>query len=402
MGLNIRPSTSVERKLLFIETLINNTDKVSKVSDNSVLSGIASGIAKIAGKAEKDIVVAVSQLFPDAAFQGQLDIVAENQGIAPRFGAIGSSAYLRLTANPGTLYQTNVHIFSSAEGVRFELEEDMTIGPQGFAYARVKSSTIGKETNVKALSISSITPEPSGHIDVVNEYAAIGGRDVESDETFRIRIKEGANILARGTIAMLEQLFMKINNKVLRVINQGCGRDGKINLSIATQNGTNLSQTELDEILNKSADFFSLTELKPFGTQFYGIKLSNIEYQPIDISLRADIDASYGIDQIRIDIQSKISKYLDIRLFNTADSKVEWDNLLAICQSVRGVKYIPDQYFYPRVDIAVDSFKLPRVRSFLICNLQGQVLSDYSGALSPVHYPSIIDESYHQTILKNV
>lgn len=402
MALDIRPSTSIERKLLFLETLLNSTDKVSKISDNSVLSGVAGGVAKVAGKAEKDIVLAVSQLFPDSAFGDQLDQVALNFGIASRLGAIGSSTYLRITADPGTIYLANTHVFASTDGIRFELEADLTIGELGFSYTKVRSTTTGAATNVNSLTISQVTPNPSGHIDVINEYEAVGGRDIEDNNTLRIRIKDGANILARGTIAMLEQVFMNINSKVLRVFNQGSDRNGKVVVAIATQNGTDLTQTELDELLNKSAEFYSLTEYKPFGYNNYGIILKNIEYQPIDISFRADIDNSYNSDKIRVAIQTNISKYLDFRFFNTATQKVEWDNLLEICKNVPGIKYIADQYFYPRVDLTIDNFKLPRVRSFLMLNLQGQVISNYTGTLSPVYYPNIVDESYHQTVLNNV
>ena len=64
----IKLQTSREKKNLFIETLLNTTDKISKVGPDSVLGGIAGGVAKVAGKAEKDIILAVSQLFPDTAY----------------------------------------------------------------------------------------------------------------------------------------------------------------------------------------------------------------------------------------------------------------------------------------------------------------------------------------------
>jgi len=402
MALDIKPSTSIERKLLFLETLLNSTNKVSKISDNSVLSGVAGGVAKVAGKAEKDIVLAVSQLFPDSAFADQLDHVALNFGVASRFGAIGSSTYLRIVANPGTIYLTNTHVFVATGGVHFELEADLTIGSLGFTYTKVRSTISGVATNVDSLSISQVSPKPSGHISVVNEYQAVGGRDIEDDSTFRVRIKDGANILARGTTAMLEQVFININPKVLKVFNQGSNSNGKIILSIATQNGVDLTQTELDELLSKSAQYFSLTENKYFGYSYYGILLKNISYQPIDISFRVDIDNSYNSDQIRIAIQTNISKYLDFRFFDSSTQKVEWDNLLEIVKSTPGIKYVMDQYFYPRVDLSIDNFTLPRVRSFLMLNLQGQVINNYNGTLSPVYYPNIIDKSYHQTVLNNI
>jgi hypothetical protein len=67
----ITPTTSREKKLQFIEALINNTTLVSKVSPNSVLSGVGSGISKISLKGEKDIILALSELMVDQAYGSQ-------------------------------------------------------------------------------------------------------------------------------------------------------------------------------------------------------------------------------------------------------------------------------------------------------------------------------------------
>ncbi|SEW37494.1 baseplate J/gp47 family protein [Chitinophaga arvensicola] len=399
MALDLKPSTSLERRLLFLETLINSTDKVTKVSDNSVLSGIATGIAKITGKGEKDIVLALSQLFPDSAFSDQLDQVAKNFGVSPRMGKLGSTTYVRVAADPGTSYFAHVHFPFSSSGIRFEFEEDFTIGNTGFAYARVRSLDKGEAANVDPLTISRLAPSPSGHLNIVNEVGASFGRDVESDEFFRIRIKNGANILARGTIAMLEQVFIAINPKVLKVFHYGNSNSGKVIIAIATQDGSLLSDTELDSLMKNSALYFSLTEYKPFGSEFYGLELKNVDYAPIDVSFRVELDNSVNPDDIRKDIQVAISRYLDFRSFDTANMNVEWDNLLQIVKNTRGVKYVPDQYFYPRTDLKIDHFSLPRLRGFLMLNIEGQVIRNFSGTLSPVYYPAMIDHAYMSTIL---
>jgi len=399
MALDIKPSTSVERRLLFLETLINTTDKVTKVSDNSVLSGIATGISKVVGKSEKDIILALSQLFPDTAFGSQLDQVAANFGVAPRMGSLGSTTYVRVMANPGTAYSASMHYPISTAGIRFEFEEDFTVGAAGFTYARVRSIEKGAATNVEALSISRLTPAPAGHLNIVNESRAEFGRDVEPDEFFRIRIKNGSNILARGTLAMMEQLFIAINPKVLRVFHYGNSNSGKVVLGIVTQDGSILTSTELDSLLKGSADYFSLTEYRPFGTEYYGIELRNVTYAPVDVCFRAELDRSVNPDDIRKAIQIAISKYLDFRYFDPSSMKVEWDNLLEIVKNTLGIKYVPDQYFYPRTDLSVDQFALPRLRGFLMLDLEGKIISNFSGTLSPLYYPNVIDHDYMSTIL---
>lgn len=402
MGLNIKPSTSQERKLLITETILNNTDEVSKIADEAILSGIAAGISKVSGKAEKDIVLAVSQLFPDTAFGDQLDQVAENFGIAPRFGALGSSTYVRISGDVGTQYFANTHQFRSTDGIRFTLDQDFTIGEFGFGYAKVSSIETGEKTKVDPLTINQVSPFPVGHKYVINEYMAEGGRDVESDETFRIRIKEGANILARGTLAMLEQLFISVNSKVLRVYNQGHDLNGKIVLSVYTVNGSDLTQTELDDLLTVAADYVNLNDLRPFGTNYIGLKIVNVTYGFLDISFRCKLKANVNPDDVRKKIQVNISKYIDPRFFDSSRQKVEWDNLLEIVKNVEGIDYVPDQYFYPRTDVFYQSNVIPRLRGFLMLDLSGQIIQNFQGTLSPEFYPNVADFSYQATVLNRI
>ena len=260
MSLNITPSTLEQRKQLFAEILLNKTNKVSKVSSNSVLNGIAYGVAKVAGKAEKDIVLALSQLFPDLAFSSQLDTVASIYGIASRFAASQSSTYVRVVGDQNTTYSPGVHVFQSVDGIQFDVESEVVIGSAGFSYVKVRSIDSGLNTNVLPATITKVTPQPSTHRYCINEYQATGGRDIEDDVLFRNRIKNGPNILAKDTLAKLEQVFMLINNNVLRVIYQGINNNGQIKLAIITQNGIDLTPNELSDLLVKGEKYFSFTE----------------------------------------------------------------------------------------------------------------------------------------------
>lgn len=402
MSLNIIPSTSEQRKQLFAETLLNKTDKINKISDNSVVNGVAYGIAKVAGKAEKDIIQAISKLYPDTAFGSQLDQIAQDYGISSRFSASQSSTYVRIVGDVGTQYIAGTHVFTSTDGIQFDLEESITLGVNQFSYAKVRSVDSGLKTNVKPGTVNKITPTPIGHRFCVNEYRATGGRDVEDDTLFRQRIKEGPNILATGTLAVIEQAFMTINTNVLRCIYQGINSRGQLKIAIVTQNGIDLNASELNTLLIRGERFFGLSELRPFGRQSYGIELVNIEWQTFDLSFRCDLLLSAIPDDVRIDIQTRISKYLDFRYFKSGVDKIEWDNLLQIVKNTRGIKYVPDEYFYPRVDIAVDKNKLPRLRGFLMLNLQGGVINTITGTLNPVYYPQVADFSFISTVLRTI
>ena len=394
--------TSIEElKQIFSEILFNHTDAVTKITDNSVLNGIAFGCAKVGQKAIKDIAVLESHIYPDSAYGIYLDNIAANYGIASRFGASNSSTYIRLVGTPGTVYILGVNTFMGNDGIIFNLEETIVIPALGYAYAKIRSQQIGDKTNINALTLNKINPIPSGHQYCINEYRAIGGRDIEDDSSFRIRIKEGSNILARGTISMLEQVFMKLNNNVLKIKYQGINNSGKVIISILTQNGIDLTSQELDQLLEQGEKFFALTELKPLNTQNYGIILQNIEYFPIDVNFRCEIMNNYNPDDIREQIQIKFAKKYDIRYWNSSQ-KIIWADLLQIVKDIPGIKYVPDNTFYPNIDVAVDMDKVPRFRSFLMLDLKGNIIINQSGTLNPIFYQNNQNSSYQTTVFNTI
>ncbi|HPI19955.1 MAG TPA: baseplate J/gp47 family protein [Candidatus Kapabacteria bacterium] len=394
--------TSVEElKQILTEILFNKTTKVTKVSSDSVLNGIFYGNAKIAQKCIKDIALVESHLFPDYAFDTYLDTVAENNGISPRFAASQSSTYIRIVATPGTTYSVGTHTFSTNSGINFNLEQNITIGTIGYAYAKVRSTDTGESMNTDALTISRVSPIPSGHKYVINEYKATGGRDLETDDLFRKRIKEGSNILAKDTISMIEQVFMKINSNVLRVIRQRNNDQGKVVLGILTQNGIDLTTAELATLLDYGHKYFSFTEYRPYSTNYYGIDLINVVYQPIDVSFRCELIPGYSVDAIRKDIQIKFSKKYDFKFWDS-NLKIDWAELLQIVRTTAGVKYVPDNYFYPNMDISIDADKFPRFRGFLLLDLSGNIVNSITNPLNPLFYPAVADFSYQQTTLMSI
>ena len=399
--MNVRLSTISELKQIAAETILNNTSKVNKISDNSVLSGITFAMAKIGQKAIKDIALVEAHILIDSAYGIQLDQIAESRGVSPRFGSSQSSTFMRVVGDVGTTYTSGLNTFTGRDGIVFDIESTITIGVNGYSYVKVRSQTSGTNTNVDPLSLDSVTPTPVGHSYTVNEYSSFGGRDNEDDSTFKKRIKEGANLASTGTISKLTQLFGKINSNVLRVFYQGTNSDSQVVLAVATQNGIGLTVSELNDIETRASEFLAISDLKPFGTTSSPIELRNMDFQPVDITFRVELLPSYNPDEVRKEIQIRFSKYLDFR-FWTADKKVEWDELLSIAKNTAGVKSVPDTKFIPNRDVTIDKNKLPRIRSFMMLDLSGNVISNVAGTLNPNFYPNDLDSSFQQTILKSI
>lgn len=387
-------------KQMFLEILLNKTDKVSDISDDSVLNGIAYGCAKVGQRLLVNQGIVEGHLFPDTAYGQYLDNIASIRGVSPRFGACGSTTYVRVIAEPGTSYIMGVQKFTSTSGVTFELEESKTVDENGFAYIKVKSTQVGTSTNVDPVSINKVSPKPNGHISVTNEYAATGGMDVESDALFRQRIKNSVNALSRGTIAFIEQVFMKINPRVLRVFKGGITSNGKINLIICSTNGASFSQNEFDLMISRSEEYLSLYDILR-EVSGYALNLVNVDWQYVDVSFRVELDPSYDVDVVRKNIQIQMNKLFDYRFWNQGD-RIEWDDLLQVAKNTEAVRYIPDNYFYPQADINVPSNKLPRIRGFIMYDLNGNIIESNNGLISDVYYPNSPDIDFQSSVINTI
>lgn len=402
MSLLIKPLSVDKLKDIWVKVFLSRTDKVTKVSDASVFSGIAYADSKLAQKSLKDIALAQSRYYPLTSYGTYLDEIAAMFGISARFGALGSSTYVRIVGDVGTTYLSGVHVFKTSSGILFDLDDNVTIGVEGFAYGRVSSQATGSSTNVDSGLINSVTPIPVGHQYVVNEYSCLNGRDVETDDQFRDRITGGVNLLGRPTLEYLRQVMLKFNTNILRVFNYGLSSNGKIRLGVAAQDGSDFTGLELTNLLSQIKPWLSLSELNPDGIDNVSVELVNVEYEPIDISFRCEYDLSYDPNKIRVSAQIKTNKYVDYRTW-ISGSNFQWDDVLQIVKSTEGMRFVPDQYFYPNVDLTTNYGKLPRIRGFLMLDMDGNTISGVSGGnLNPVYYPAPADFSFQSTVLANL
>jgi hypothetical protein len=167
-------------------------------------------------------------------------------------------------------------------------------------------------------------------------------------------------------------------------------------LAIVTQNGIDLTNSELDNLLASTKQFFAITDLNKFG-ELIGLKLINATWYYVGdplrdnsgtgIDFRVQLWDGYNPDTVRKNIQVNISKYLDFRFWEYGQ-KVEWDNLLQIVKNTEGVRYVPDNFFYPNYDEIVPVNQLPRVKKFIMRDIAGNIIADTGNVLSPVFYPN--------------
>ena len=255
---------------------------------------------------------------------------------------------------------------------------------------KVRSESIGEFTNVDANSIVTVTPVPQGHKECTNEYYAVGGRDEEDDEMFRRRILNHQNIYAEGTLEKLTQVLQNIDDRVLKIMFVGVMEDSFIHVQIATQNGQEFTTQELQVLLNGATPYFGIGDMI-VSRRLMGIKFENASWYEVGgetgVDFRCEIEPGYDVATVRKNIQVGLTKYLDFRFWE-AGANVEWDNLLDIVKHTEGVQYVSDEDFYPKHDEAVPVYMLPRIKKFIMRDLNGSVLFDLSKEFSPVFYPA--------------
>ena len=377
-------------KNLYVETFLNNTNKVSKITDLSVLNAHAFAIAKLLQKDLKETAIVESQLFPQLSSGSYLDSAAKYIGGVSRLQATGSYTYVRVNADSGTQYIPGVSTFTSNNGIQFEMIEPSYVGVNGYTYIQVRSTTLGSNTNVDPLTINKVINPPVGHLNCTNEYASNGGRDTESDEDFKIRLSTFGNLVAKETqLSILENLKLN-DNRILKLVRNGFTDSGKISFGIVTCNGVGFTTQELKSLENKLSNFVSISDLNQQG-QNIGIELLNKSYLEIDVDFRLSIVDGFTEEEVRKSIQINLTKYFH---FNRWFSKVEWDDLLEVVKSTSGVSYVPDEFFgicknggtASSSDIVLSKLDIPRIKGFIMKDISGDILFKSNNNILPVYY----------------
>jgi len=387
-------STVSELKNILLEILFSKTDKVSKVSSTSVLNAVAYANAKIGQKALKDIAIVESQLFPEYATGETLDIIAARYGIFSRLIQCQSSVYIYIYASAGTVYSKLNHIFVSNQGINFTLDNNIIIPECKYIYAKASSNESGLSSNSEALSITTCISPPVGHVFCTNTFSAIGGRDFESDEELLYRIQNIHNTFAVKTLDFLTQIALKGNYNILKFINLGTF-NGKTKLGVVTQNAVALSDTDLNGLLIYLQPYFSLADI---ATEINSkVIIENVFYSPIDLDFKIEyLSSLYSIDEIYSKIQRKIYDYIDFRYWDF-DVNIKWDELLNLVRNTEGVIHIPYADFKVnggQNDIEVSEKVFPKFRSFLLYNLNGNILINSGNTTNSVIYINPYNQNF--------
>ena len=192
---------------------------------------------------------------------------------------------------------------------------------------------------------------------------------------------------------------MKINNRVLKVFKGGCDfLSGQYILYLESVNGIDFSSDELKKITDESYKYLSLTD------QTNGIELRNINYFNIDFSARIELNLNIDVNSFRVQLQRNFQRKYDYRYIEPNDIISRLD-LMLTTQKQNGTKRILDNYFLLNgdiQDIVIPDLGMPRFRSFVLYDLNGNIISNNSNTSNYSTFFQNYSQSDFQALLRNI
>lgn len=310
----------------FNRVFLSTNPEITKTSPNSVYMSLAAGVAALAQKSLKENALVETYLNPNLATGTRLDEIADQRGIPARqASSTESSVWVRIGANEGAEFTTD-HVFTGDHGITFRLEEGFTAGAGGFSYRRLQSIASGLIANVTAFSINRITDPPSGFLFTINETPSFGGREAETDDQFRHRIKNYTNILSFNTISKIGFLANLANPKVFRVLPLGRGDRSQIRLGIITHNGVRLTPDELSFLDGTIRPQVALTDSN--------LNFENLEPKALEIRARVQLAPNAPSNTVVFNrVQLLIDSFLRGLVYSGEANFLDWVqiyNLIAL------------------------------------------------------------------------
>ena len=387
----------------FTTAFLSTNPTVTKVSPNSVYASLTSGIASLAQKTLKENALIESYIDPDQASGDRLNQIALQRGVPARQATgLASTVWARIVSIPPsednpTIYTTDM-VFTGSHGIRFRLQEGFTVtsgegGAAGdsrfFSYRRLVALSEGELTNVPAFTITRIEQPPAGHIAVVNDVPSFGGRDAETDDQLRYRIKNYANITAFNTIAKISILANAINDKVFRVYNLGKDATGKPLLGVITHNGEDLLSTELDALTEGVQSQVSLADSL--------ISFTNLTPNLIALSARLQLREGANAETVFNRVYTLIDSYLRDLVYRAETRLLDWVQLYNLITLDPDILTVSSDSFQPNGRIDLSDRRPVRLAAADFRDLNGNTLYDIQGGRFTTYY----DEESDFNIARN-
>lgn len=228
-----------------------------------------------------------------------------------RKAATQSTVTVRFTGTPATNIPASTIIQTAGtEPIQFTTNVLAVIPGGGYVDVACTAVLYGVSGNVGALTITVQQNPISGVSGINNTYAAVGGTDVESDGSFRLRIKEQVTEISKGTLDAIRQAILNLDG----VISVKVTEDLDTHLVSAYVDGRTQPDTEVND---------AIEGVRPAGipVYWYGVTSQTI-YVRVDVSVNdgAPIDVVTQIKDAIISYIGSLAAGDDVIYMKVVDS----------------------------------------------------------------------------------
>ncbi|MFC2499985.1 MAG: baseplate J/gp47 family protein [Selenomonas noxia] len=180
-----------ETRLAILERLKTSYDEVKKTEASAVEGTFSfdtlAANAKEFEKAYAEMSLLIDAAFPQTSWGQYLDYLADELAGLSRRPAVAATVILSITGTAGAVVPKG-SLFATESGVQFSTNDQAVLSDRGAAKVKASALAVGAAGNVQKESIVKIPVSIYGVSAVMNEAAAHGGYEEESDDDLRERL----------------------------------------------------------------------------------------------------------------------------------------------------------------------------------------------------------------------
>lgn len=361
-----------------IGIFVSQTEKVTSFGKDGIVRGIFHSVSNVVSEMWNDLYQTKRQMQLTTAEGNDLIEFGERRGV-PKNAAAKSSVVLIFNGPDNTVISAGTNIKSIIDSsIVYTTKVEITLGSANPNIVRpIKANSIGdiviaesvatgSQTSVDVNELTVIDPEIAG-VTVTNLVPSSGGKDIESDDEYRERIKNIIDSLAQGTQAFYEALAMKADSTVMKA-KAIKSQYGGVDVYLVKNSLGDYDNSELSTIASYIYDY---------QKAFQNISCKNAIRRSIEVRGKFLIKSGYTNDQVFSAIASKIASYISgIFKFTTTVKFIDLVNEIA---EAEGLTSIDLSNFYlngAQADIYLTSVEVPVFTHLLFIDSFNNVIEE--------------------------
>ncbi|WP_304156554.1 baseplate J/gp47 family protein [Fusobacterium ulcerans] len=336
-------------------------DMVENISYNTSSGSFARDIISAVGiemvKEEDDYSLQLDTRLIDTATGNNLDICGADKAIN-RLGATKATGTVKITGVNGSIIKKGNIVINGSNAVEYEILEEKTIENIS-TIVKIQCRKVGTIGNCEIGQINKFAEEYVGLSKVENLENILDGTDMETDESFRMRIQ---NYIRKPRISWNQYIFEDRAKEVQGVEHSHCiprwNGAGTVKIIITEIN----KEIVTDELKEKVKNYIELKIISDIDLTVEGVEL-----YPVDIVLNATISSDFNEEAAKTRLKENLNNFFFDNLFK--DKIYYFDIVESIqhsgCISKLGNISVDGN----RNDIELNENKLCKVNSIVINSL---------------------------------